>query len=79
MSRLKKVNEFRFWALGIVPEYQRRAIDSLLYLTTFEILQKQDVYVEANYILEDNYAMKDAVIKLGMQKVRTYRVYEKNM
>ena len=79
MSRLKKINEFRFWALGIVPEYQRRGIDSLLYLTAYDILQGQDVYVEANYILEDNFAMKDAVIKLGMKKVRTYRVYEKDM
>jgi len=79
LARLKKINEFRFWALGIVPEYQRRGIDSLLYLATFERLQQQDVYVEANYILEDNYAMKDAVIKLGMKKVRTYRVYEKEI
>lgn len=79
MSRLKKINEFRFWALGIVPEYQRRGLDSLLYLTIYEILQKQNVYVEANYILEDNFAMKDAVLKLGMKKVRTYRVYEKSI
>ncbi|MBN1481656.1 hypothetical protein EH223_04770 [candidate division KSB1 bacterium] len=79
MTRLKKISEFRFWALGVVPEYQRRGIDSLLYLTIYEILHKQDVYVEANYILEDNFAMKDAVLKLGMQKVRTYRVYEKQI
>ncbi len=77
MRRLKKINEFRFWALGIVPEFQRRGLDSLLYLTIYDILQKQNVYVEANYILEDNFAMKDAVLKLGMKKVRTYRVYEK--
>ncbi|RQW09813.1 hypothetical protein EH222_03325 [candidate division KSB1 bacterium] len=79
VRRLKKIDEFRFWALGIVPEYQRRGIDSLLYLATFARLQQQDVYAEANYILEDNFAMKDAVIKLGMNKVRTYRVYEKKI
>ena len=79
MHRLKKITEFRFWALGIVPEFQRRGIDSLLYLTAYETLQNQRVYVEANYILEDNFAMKDAVIKLGMEKVRTYRIYEKKI
>lgn len=79
LARLKKINEFRFWALGVVPEYQRRGIDSLLYLTIYKILRKQNVYVEANYILEDNFAMKDAVLKLGMKKVRTYRVYEKQI
>jgi GNAT superfamily N-acetyltransferase len=79
MFRLKKINEFRFWALGVVPEFQRRGIDSLLYLTIYETLHSQNVTVEANYILEDNFAMKDAVIKLGMNKVRTYRVYEKRV
>lgn len=79
MRRLKKIDEFRFWALGVVPEYQRRGIDSLLYLSAYEVLQNQPVYVEANYILEDNFAMKDAVIKLGMKKTRTYRIYEKKI
>jgi len=79
LRRIKKINEFRVWALGIVPKYQRRGIDSLLYLSAYKVLQNQPVYVEANYILEDNFAMKDAVIKLGMEKVRTYRIYEKMM
>jgi ribosomal protein S18 acetylase RimI-like enzyme len=68
---------FRIWALGIVPEYQRRGIDTLLYLSLYEALKGLDAWVEANYILEDNYAMRDAVVKLGMQQVRTLRIYEK--
>jgi len=79
MRRIKKIDEFRIWALGIVPEYQRRGIDSLLYLSIYETLQGQRAFVEANYILEDNFAMKDAVIKLGMKHIRTYRVYEKKI
>ncbi|MBN1543306.1 hypothetical protein JW992_14285 [candidate division KSB1 bacterium] len=68
---------FRIWALGIVPEFQRKGIDTLLYLRLWEALKGIDAVVEANYILEDNYAMRDAVIKLGMTKVRTLRIYEK--
>ena len=73
---LKKINNYRLWALGIVEGFQRRGLDTFLYLHTYETLKKRNCYLEANYILEDNYVMKDAVLKLGMEKVRTYRVYE---
>lgn len=73
---LKKVNSYRLWALGIVPEFHRRGIDTLLYVKTYETLQPRGARVEANYVLEDNFAMKDALLKLGLQLVRRYRVYE---
>ena len=28
---LKKLRQYRMWALGVVPEYQGKAIDTLLY------------------------------------------------
>jgi ribosomal protein S18 acetylase RimI-like enzyme len=77
--RLKTVSRYRMWALGIVPEYQRRGIDTLLYLETYKILSKRSVDLEANYVLEDNYAMKDAILKLGLKKVRTIRIYQKEI
>ncbi len=73
---LKKVKSYRMWALGIVPEYQRRGIDTLLYVKTYQALKPRGARLEANYVLEDNYAMKDAIIKLGLQLVRRYRIYE---
>jgi RimJ/RimL family protein N-acetyltransferase len=33
--------------------------------------------MEANYILEDNLRIKNALEKLGMNKIITYRIYEK--
>ncbi|MDZ7272422.1 MAG: N-acetyltransferase [candidate division KSB1 bacterium] len=73
---MKKVNSYRMWALGIVPEFHRRGIDTLLYVKTYEALKPRGARLEANYVLEDNFAMKDAIIKLGLQMVRRYRVYE---
>jgi GNAT superfamily N-acetyltransferase len=73
---LKRLKSYRMWALGIVPEFQRRGIDTLLYVKTYEALQPRGARLEANYVLEDNYAMKDAIIKLGLHLVRRYRVYE---
>ncbi len=73
---IKKVNSYRLWALGIVPEFHRRGIDTLLYVKTYEALKPRGARLEANYVLEDNFAMKDAIIKLGLQLIRRYRVYE---
>jgi len=78
LFQLRKIRIFRIWALGIIPEFHRRGLDTLLYLSIHDELAKYDALVEANYILEDNYAMKDAVIKLGMQKVRTVRIFQKS-
>ena len=73
---LKRVKSYRMWALGIVPEYQRRGIDTLLYVKTYQALKPRGARLEANYVLEDNYAMKDAIIKLDLALVRRYRIYE---
>jgi RimJ/RimL family protein N-acetyltransferase len=35
--------------------------------------------MEANYILEDNFRIKNALEKLGMNHIKTYRIYEKNL
>ena len=35
--------------------------------------------LEANYILEDNYHIKNALLKLGLDRIKTYRVYEKEL
>ncbi len=77
--KLRSVRVFRIWALGMIPEFQRKGIDTLLYLSIWQALRGIDAYVEANYVLENNYAMKDAVIKLGMERVRTVRIYEKRI
>ena len=77
--KLRTVRNFRIWALGIVPEFQRKGIDTLLYVHLWQTLKHIDANVEANYILEDNHAMRDAVIKLGMQQIRTVRIYEKEI
>ncbi|HNT66807.1 MAG TPA: hypothetical protein PKN04_13575 [bacterium] len=79
LFKLQSIRIFRIWALGIVPEFQRRGIDTLLYSRIWEVLKDVDAVVEANYILEDNFPMKDAVLKLGMRKNRTMRIFEKDL
>jgi len=76
MLGLKKINQYRMWALGVIPEYQGKAIDTLLYKKTYEALYNPTVRVEINYVLEDNQRMNNALMRLGVKPLRRYRVYE---
>ena len=73
---LKKINQYRMWALGVLPEYQGKAIDTLLYKKTYEAIYNPSVRVEINYVLEDNQRMNNALMRLGVKPLRRYRVYE---
>jgi len=77
MRGIKRLKQYRMWALGVVPEYQRRAVDALLYRKTYEALYPRGgVRLEANYVLEDNAPMNNALHNLGLTLLRRYRVYE---
>jgi ribosomal protein S18 acetylase RimI-like enzyme len=73
---LKNINQYRMWALGVIPEYQGKAIDTLLYKKTYEAIYNPTVRVEINYVLEDNQRMNNALMRLGVKPLRRYRVYE---
>ncbi len=73
---LPRVRQYRMWALGVVPAYQRKAVDALLYRRTYEALSPRCTRLEINYVLEDNVAMNNALRRLGVKPLRRYRVYE---
>ncbi|MBN2676809.1 MAG: GNAT family N-acetyltransferase [Anaerolineaceae bacterium] len=76
---LPKLKQYRMWALGVIPEYQGRAIDTLLYQATYEALYSKDIRLEINYVLEDDDRMNNALSKLGAKPLRRYRVYQKDI
>jgi ribosomal protein S18 acetylase RimI-like enzyme len=77
LTQIPKLSEYRMWALGVVPEYQGKAIDTLLYRATHDALAPLNVRMEINYVLENNDRMNNAIMKLGATPIRRYRVYEK--
>jgi len=79
ISDLKKIKDYRLWALAVLEEYQGMGLDVLLYAKLYEALLPKGIRMEANYILEDNVHIKNALLKLGMIKIKEYRVYEKNL
>jgi GNAT superfamily N-acetyltransferase len=76
---LPRLSQYRMFALGVIPEYHGKGIDSLIYRAMYESCYSPEVRMEINYILEDNYPMNNAVLKLGAKPLRRYRVYQKSI
>jgi GNAT superfamily N-acetyltransferase len=76
---VKKIRDYRLFGLAILPEYHGKGLDVLLYVQLFKALAPRIRRLEANYILEDNLRIRNALEKLGLELVKTYRVYEKTI
>ena len=73
---LPRLKTYRMFALGVVPEYHGKAIDTLLYRALYEACYSAQVRMEINYVLEDNGPMNNAILKLNARPLRRYRVYQ---
>ena len=73
------LRRYRLFAMGVIPEYQGKAVDSLLFRALFEAIYTPDTWAEINYILEDNWPMINGIKKMGAVPLRRYRVYEMNI
>ncbi len=73
---IPRLKRYRMFALGVIPEYQGKAVDSLLYRALYESLYTPETWMEINYVLEDNWPMINAIKKLDAVPLRRYRVYE---
>ena len=73
---IPKLNQYRMFALGVVPAYHGKGIDSLLYRALYDSIYSASMKMEINYVLEDNAPMNNAIIKLGASPYRRYRIFE---
>lgn len=72
-----KINGVRFLTMGVAPEFQRRGIDSLLYLREAEEGMKLGYeWAEFSWILETNSLMIAALTQLGAWQIKKYRILE---
>ena len=72
----RKLREYRLFGMGIIPEFQKRALDTILYYHIFKNLNAKNARVEASWVLENNMRMNHALVKLKMKLVKKYRVYQ---
>jgi GNAT superfamily N-acetyltransferase len=73
---LHRLKQYRMFALGVIPEYHGKGIDSLIYRALYESCFSADLRMEINYVLENNGPMNNAILKLGAKPLRRYRIYE---
>ncbi len=78
LTKVKKVcNRARVMVMGILPEYQKRGIDTLLHHETYVRGTAAGYHQgEMSWILESNTQMNAVAHNLGASLYRTYRMYE---
>ncbi len=75
----KKLKEYRLFGLAVHPDWQSKGLDAIMYINLYKHLAEKNILMEANYMLEDNFKILNALEKLGMKHIKTYRIYEKSL
>jgi GNAT superfamily N-acetyltransferase len=74
----KSIRGIRIITMGVVHEYQKRGIESVFYVETFDRASAMGYeWGEISWILEDNDLMIRAAEALGSKPYKTYRIYGK--
>jgi ribosomal protein S18 acetylase RimI-like enzyme len=76
---IPRLKSYRMFALGVIPEYHGLGIDSLIYRALYESLFTPELWMEINYVLEDNVHMNNAIRKLNAKPLRRYRIYQREI
>lgn len=77
-TQRKKITWARVLTLGVIPEYQKRGIDALLYYEITNRAEKLGILKgEASWVLEDNEMMKRGAEQVMNGEIyKKYRIYE---
>ncbi|HEV8712117.1 MAG TPA: GNAT family N-acetyltransferase [Candidatus Binatia bacterium] len=75
----RKITAARILTLGLKPGFRHMGIDAMLYLRLWQEAPKNGytAWVECSWILEDNWAMRRGLERMGARVYKTYRIYEK--
>lgn len=72
-----KVKAVRIVTFGVVPEYQKRGVDSLLFTSIYNAGTSKGYYdAELSWILETNDLMLRAAEQMGAKEYKRYRITE---
>jgi len=76
----RRIDALRVLIMGVLSEYRREAIDAALYAATVEAaIPKGYRWGEMSWILESNDSMRRVLERLGTERYKTYRIYEKEL
>jgi GNAT superfamily N-acetyltransferase len=76
-TQKKKIKWARIIVLGVLPEYQKKGLDSVFYWQIVNRCADIGIFLgEASWILEDNEMMLRGAEVMNGEKYKTYRIYE---
>jgi GNAT superfamily N-acetyltransferase len=74
----RRLHRLRVLLLGVRPEWQGKGIDGLLYRFVWENGRRRGFdWAEAGWVLEDNHAMVNGLRRMGFERYKTWRIYER--
>ena len=72
-----KIDGARIIMLGVMPRFQKRGIDSMLYVSTYQRgVERGYTWAELSWILETNDLMRRGAEQLGAKMYKRYRIVE---
>jgi len=75
---MKNIDNYRLITLGVLPEYRKMGIDLLLYIKSFEVVEKRKGRGgELSWTLEDNESINKPILKMNAERYKKYRIYGK--
>ncbi len=76
--KARKITRLRIILLGVVPEYRRYGADALMYHWIWEKGYALGYrWAEAGWILEDNAAMNNGLLRMGFERYKTLRLFDR--
>ncbi len=76
LTRLKKTKHMRLYTLGVVSQYRKRGLESLMFVETIVRARKKGCSGgEIGWTLEDNHMVNRAIESLEGTVDRTYRIF----
>ena len=78
--KTKRIRRARILLLGVVPAYQGKGVDAMLYHWIWTKSGERGIYWgEAGWILEDNPAMNAGLEKMTFRVYKIYRLYDRRL
>jgi GNAT superfamily N-acetyltransferase len=78
--KTRRIRRARILLLGVIPAYQGRGVDAILYHWIWTKAGERGIYWgEAGWILEDNPAMNAGLEKMTFTVYKTYRLYDRRI
>jgi len=74
----RRIDRLRVLMLGTLPEWRGKGVDALLYKAIWERARAKGYrWAEAGWVLEDNHPMNNALVNMGFEAYKRYRIYDR--